>query len=183
MQQVIPALNVDAGIDEILTAGGVDLKEIKSAVWSHWHWDHTGDMSKFPSSTEVVVGPGFKESFMPGYPVNANALTVQADFEGREVREIAFANGFMIGGFQAHDFFGDGSFYLLNVPGHAVGHMSGLARTTEDTFVFMGGDICVSVDDACHVFLRLHDLAFWRSVSTNRIRAYAREPARGDTFR
>lgn len=25
---------------------------------------------------------------------------------------------------------------------HSIGHISALARTTEDTFVFMGGDIC-----------------------------------------
>lgn len=30
----------------------------------------------------------------------------------------------------------------LDVPGHATGHISGFARTTPDTFVFMGGDIC-----------------------------------------
>lgn len=25
-------------------------------------------MSTFPESTELVVGPGFKEAFLPGYP-------------------------------------------------------------------------------------------------------------------
>lgn len=41
------------------------------------------------------------------------------------------------------DFFGDGSFYLLDTPGHCVGHMAGLARTTgDDTFIMMGGDLC-----------------------------------------
>lgn len=64
-----------------------------------------------------------------------------------------------IGGFRGHDYFGDGSFYLLDVPGvrrdifpslrltltswqHAVGHICGFARTTPDTFVFMGADCC-----------------------------------------
>jgi hypothetical protein len=28
------------------------------------------------------------------------------------------------------------------VPGHAIGHMSGLIRTTPETFVFLGGDVC-----------------------------------------
>lgn len=51
---------------------------------------------------------------------------------------------FSIGKFPAFDYFGDGSFYLLNSPGHAVGHLCGLARTTVDppTFVLLGGDIC-----------------------------------------
>ena len=31
---------------------------------SHAHWDHTGDMSKFESKTELVVGPGFKVHFL-----------------------------------------------------------------------------------------------------------------------
>ncbi len=45
--------------------------------------------------------------------------------------------------FPAHDFFGDGSFYLLDTPGHAIGHIGALARTTTnpDTFIFMGGDL------------------------------------------
>ena len=42
------------------------------------------------------------------------------------------------------DFFGDGSFYIIDSPGHTIGHISALARTTTnpDTFIFMGGDLC-----------------------------------------
>jgi hypothetical protein len=71
------------------------------------------------------------------------------DYVGRSrnVQEIEFVPGescLRIGDLAALDFFGDGSFFLLNTPGHAVGHLSGLARTTTnpETFVFMGGDIC-----------------------------------------
>ena len=49
----------------------------------------------------------------------------------------------ILGRCNAVDFFGDGSFYLIDTPGHAVGHMCGLARTTaspEATFIFLGGD-------------------------------------------
>jgi len=51
----------------------------------------------------------------------------------------------MLGRCNAVDCFGDGSFYLLDTPGHAVGHMCGLCRTTtgpgeEPTFMFLGGD-------------------------------------------
>jgi hypothetical protein len=62
---------------------------------------------------------------------------------GREVREMEFdESNFKVGSFPAVDYFGDGSFYLLDSPGHAIGHMCALARTTPDTFVLMGGDIC-----------------------------------------
>lgn len=64
----------------------------------------------------------------------------------RTLREISFEESsvFRIGRFPALDYFGDGSFYLLNTPGHAVGHLCGLARTTQgpDTFILLGGDVC-----------------------------------------
>lgn len=60
----------------------------------------------------------------------------------KEVREISFDPNKKIGKFPYFDFVGDGSFYLFDVPGHAVGHISGLARTTPTTFIFVGGDIC-----------------------------------------
>ncbi|KAJ5874242.1 uncharacterized protein N7529_002672 [Penicillium soppii] len=58
----------------------------------------------------------------------------------RTLPEISCDEG--IGGFKAHDFFGDGSFYILDAPGHAVGHICGLARTSPTTFFFMDGDFC-----------------------------------------
>ena len=69
---------------------------------------------------------------------------LKSDAESRNVREISFDGGLKIGRFNAFDFFGDGSFYLLDAPGHAVGHICGLARTTADppSFVFMGADAC-----------------------------------------
>lgn len=65
----------------------------------------------------------------------------------RQLREISFdepETTYETGSFRAFDFFGDGSFYLLDTPGHAVGHLGGLVRTTRnpDSFIFMGGDLC-----------------------------------------
>lgn len=83
--------------------------------------DHTGDPSLFPKSTSLVVGPGFKSNkqTFPGYPQNPDAITCQDAFEGRELVELDFASGIDIGGFKAVDFFGDGSFYLLQTSGHS----------------------------------------------------------------
>lgn len=177
---------MEKGVAEILEEGGVKPKDIKSIIWrfvglaiklmiqsaefhgSHSHFDHTGDPSTFPSSTELVVGPGFKESIMPGYPAEEDSAIRESYYKGREVREIEFHNaGLYLGHFRAMDYFGDGSFYLLDSPGvckpriscpppffgymsveililwqHAIGHMCGLCRTTTapDTFVFLGGD-------------------------------------------
>ncbi|KAK5128377.1 hypothetical protein LTR85_003045 [Meristemomyces frigidus] len=140
-------INVDKDTATILKENGVDVDggAIDAIIWSHHHWDHVGDASTFPGSTELVIGPGFKEAYMPGYPKREDSTLLETDFEGRNVREVDFtkeAGGLKIGRFNALDYFGDGSFYLLDTPGHSVGHICGLARTSTDpdTFIFMGGD-------------------------------------------
>jgi glyoxylase-like metal-dependent hydrolase (beta-lactamase superfamily II) len=113
----IPGLKIDKSINEVLKEGGVDDTRINGVVWSHWHWDHTGDISLFPTSADLYVGPGFKEAFMPGYPGKKDSPMLESDFKGRNVHEVSFDPSKKIGDFPYFDVFGDGSFYLLDVPG------------------------------------------------------------------
>lgn len=139
-------LGAEKNIADILLENGVDVAkgDIDTVIWSHHHWDHIGDLAgTFPPSTQLLVGPGFKKAHLPGYPANKESPLLQHDFEDRDVREVDIVKegaDLKIGRFNAYDYFGDGSFYLLDTPGHSVGHICGLARTTPDTFVFMGGD-------------------------------------------
>lgn len=141
----------EKNVAEILDAGGtgvgVKSKDIEAVIWSHNHFDHVGDPSTFPPTTDLVVGPGFKAHYWPGYPTNPDGALLDADARGRTFREIVMRRGseaVKIGRFDAVDFFGDGSFYLLDAPGHTVGHLCGFARVTSgpDSFVFMGADAC-----------------------------------------
>ncbi|KAI0425647.1 beta-lactamase-like protein [Xylaria sp. FL1042] len=137
------AMTAEKDVAQILQEDGkIALGEIDSIIWSHWHNDHSGDPSVFPSTVELVVGPGFKEAFLPGYPANPYGVILESDYTGRQLREIDFGDKLQVGEFRAVDFFGDGSFYLLDSPGHAVGHMCALARTTPSTFILMGADGC-----------------------------------------
>lgn len=77
----IPGLNVTKSINEVLREGGEDDSKVAAVVWSHWHWDHTGDMSLFPPSTDLYVGPGFKKAFMPGFPSKQDSPMLESDFE------------------------------------------------------------------------------------------------------
>jgi len=107
--------------------------------------DHTGDLSRFPPTTTLAVGPGLPSAFMLGFPANPDAPFLSSDIHNRHVHEFDFHRegaGLKLGPFNAIDFFADGSFYILDTPGHTTGHICGLARTSTspDTFVFMGGD-------------------------------------------
>ncbi|CEI70884.1 hypothetical protein FVEN_g9736 [Fusarium venenatum] len=139
-------IEVLGNVADILQEHNVPLEDIEAVIWSHWHWDHIGDPSTFPQRTDLVVGPGFKKAMLPGAPANPESPIQEKDYADRHLREISFEgpNSLKIGQFPAFDYFGDGSFYLLDSPGHAVGHLCGLARTTTDpdTFVLMGGDVC-----------------------------------------
>ena len=147
VQSVGGAINITADVPDILNAASVPLSSIDFAIWSHHHPDHTGDLSLFPTSTSLVVGPGFKtrpETY-PGQPVGPNAETLHEAFEGRELIELDFsrssgASTLKVGGLRAIDWFDDGSFYLLEAPGHTADHIMALARTSADKFVLLAGD-------------------------------------------
>ncbi|EPT05047.1 hypothetical protein FOMPIDRAFT_1045711 [Fomitopsis schrenkii] len=131
-------------VAETLVQHGIDLKSISAVIWGHGHIDHVGNPSTFPPTTSLVVGAGAQAAFRPGYPLNPDAMLPESDFLGREVIEIPFSTDApVVAGLRSYDYFGDGSFYLLEAPGHCVGHMLGLARTSSSpdvTWLLMGGD-------------------------------------------
>lgn len=147
---VTPGTDVSTMLDEAADSGQTNVRstDIAAVIWSHNHFDHIGDVTRFPKSTALVVGPGVRAVTWPGWPTRADAIVLDADIDGRELVEIAFDTGLKIGRFDSFDYFGDGSFYLLDAPGHAVGHLCALARTTAaheeggSSFVFMGADAC-----------------------------------------
>ncbi|RAK90825.1 metallo-beta-lactamase superfamily protein [Aspergillus costaricaensis CBS 115574] len=130
-------------VSDLLVENSIPLEEINAIIWSHYHFDHIGDPSLFPSTTDLVVGPTFISRFAPGYPEKPDAPVRSSDWRGRSLREMDFdqhPGKVTIGRFKAIDWFGDGSFYLLHTPGHTPEHMCGLARVQSDSFILMGAD-------------------------------------------
>lgn len=113
---------------------------------SHLHWDHTGDPEPF-TSAEIVVGAAARPLLEDAYPHNPKS-SYMALPEGRRVRYLDFTKDEALlpapfASFErAVDFYGDGSFYLLDAPGHMPGHLAGAARIGANTFTLLAGDLC-----------------------------------------
>ena len=92
--------DIKKNVAEILQENGVKTSEIQGIFWrrvgprypagtgeiltrrhSHWHFDHRGDPSTFPPTTSLIVGPGFKENFMPGFPQNSKSPVLESDYK------------------------------------------------------------------------------------------------------
>ncbi|KAF8216934.1 beta-lactamase-like protein, partial [Mycena galopus ATCC 62051] len=125
-------------ITELLQEGGINLTSIDTVIWSHSHFDHIGDMSKFPNTTGLVIGSATDTSTYPAFP---NASLQTSDFAGHNITKLDFTTAKLtFSGLKAIDYFGDGSLYLLDTPGHQLGHLTALARVTPTSFVVLGGD-------------------------------------------
>ena len=142
-------LGVEKNVSEILEEDpgglGIVTRIVEATFLSEHHFDHTRDPSAFPKSTELVVAPAFEDQYWPGYPTKSDSQLLHIDAEKRNFCRsdiVKEGKGLKIGRSHAFDYSGDGSFYLLDSPGHAVGHMCGLARVTSspDSFIFFGGD-------------------------------------------
>ena len=103
-------VDVKKEVQEILQENGVRPDDIEGIIWSHYHWDHIGNPSKFGKDTTLIVGPGFTKAFMPGYPTNPYSAILETDYQGRKLFEISFSEGITIGRFDTFDYFDDGPF-------------------------------------------------------------------------
>jgi N-acyl homoserine lactone hydrolase len=106
--------------------------QVKFVGISHYHGDHTGQVSSFPKAT-LLIGKG-----------DWDILSNPAPAAG--VNATNFAS-WMSGGGKVEplpgdkDVFGDGSVIVLNTPGHTPGHHSVLVRLKETGTVLITGDL------------------------------------------
>jgi glyoxylase-like metal-dependent hydrolase (beta-lactamase superfamily II) len=120
-------------------------------------WDHVGTPEDFTSS-QFVVGSGtihlLENGAPPHYPVeifdpdllprdrtkelpptSSTSTTANASQTTHTWSSLAtFPN--------AIDFFGDGSLYVIDTPGHLFGHVNLLARLGPNKWAYLGGDCC-----------------------------------------
>lgn len=105
----------NAGVAEILNVNNIPLDSISGLVIGHVHSDHIGNLADFPNTVSMLVGP---ES--PLGDELAEEMDVPIDIiTSRKVRQLNRESDKWqdIGTFRGFDYFGDGSFWVLDVPG------------------------------------------------------------------
>ena len=134
-------VHVQQDVAESLQIGGTSPSDITYVCLSHAHWDHTGNTHPFTKAT-FVVGSACKIFFNPGYPQDPNGRFASDLLPEGRTRFLDTSNWEPIGPFpRAFDFYGDGSLYIIDAPGHLSGHINILARTSSDgAWIYLAGD-------------------------------------------
>ncbi|KAJ7112808.1 Metallo-hydrolase/oxidoreductase, partial [Mycena crocata] len=134
---------VPQSVEESCKKGGLSPAEIEAVVISHLHFDHIGDCTPFSKARFFLGGEG-KASLDDGYPGNPKAHYLTASTPADRT---TFLNSedfnTSVGPFpHAVDYFGDGSVYIIDTPGHCAGHITVLARSSSDgSWMYLGGDV------------------------------------------
>ncbi|KIK48205.1 hypothetical protein CY34DRAFT_735072 [Suillus luteus UH-Slu-Lm8-n1] len=133
---------VNQTVAESLIKGGISPDQVETVIISHLHWDHIGDHEPFTNAT-FVVGEGCRELLTSGYPMNPESLFSSTALPHERTKFLPLSDfSLPIGPFPlALDYFGDGSMYVVDAPGHIKGHINILARTSSDgAWILLGGD-------------------------------------------
>lgn len=126
-------------IKNILADNNVSLRGV---FLSHLHYDHTAGMLDITDISECFVGAG--ESYNAFKPLYYGNWLKHVDV----LNEIDFSKSNPLGPFKkAVDFFGDGSFILIQMPGHTAGHIGFLINSLEETALIVGDAMPVSTQE------------------------------------
>ncbi|KAF2682349.1 Metallo-hydrolase/oxidoreductase [Lentithecium fluviatile CBS 122367] len=131
-----------------LNERSVTAHQIDTVLFSHAHWDHCRPIRDvFPNAT-ALFGPGTKEGCSPGHMANPDVQWDGRFFDperATERWEELHGPWVPFGPFEkALDYFGDGSFWIMQAPGHMAGNLCAAARLRSGEWVLLGSDCCHS---------------------------------------
>ena len=133
---------VPQDVQDSLRKGGLAPTDITHVCISHIHIDHVGNPVPYANAT-YLVGAGARALPDPSTGhTQASSNALFAALPQDRVRYLDPATWPPLGPFpHALDFYGDGSLYVVDAPGHLPGHVNVLARTSADGgWVYLAGD-------------------------------------------
>ncbi|GAA5822230.1 hypothetical protein JCM3770_005858 [Rhodotorula araucariae] len=123
-------VHIEADLVDVLAGKGIQPADVSTVVLSHHHFDHIGDAGQFPAS-QILVGPDTRHRIRA---LDAHAHVAEVSWEAASGPVATFERSF--------DVWGDGSFVLVDAPGHTSGHLGALIRTGENEYVLAAADCC-----------------------------------------
>lgn len=135
-----PEVAAEDDIAARLAADDVDPRSITHVVLSHLHPDHVGGVRRFPDAVFVLTegqertlaAPRLRDGVLVGlfpdwFPKAHRSVIAEEAFRPTEVGGVTM---------RAADLLGDGSFLIVDLPGHADGHVGALVENR----VLLAGD-------------------------------------------
>ncbi|KDQ62401.1 hypothetical protein JAAARDRAFT_30309 [Jaapia argillacea MUCL 33604] len=134
-------VRISQDVVQSLEKGGLLPSQITDICLTHVHWDHVGDPNPFTNAT-FLVGEESRSLFDPGYPADPKSAFAADLLPLDRTKFLSKETWAPLGPFpHALDFFGDGSLYIVDAPGHLPGHVNILARTSSDGgWIYLAGD-------------------------------------------
>jgi N-acyl homoserine lactone hydrolase len=163
------------GVPAQLREKGIPPGDVRVVIMTHLHSDHASAISEFPQATFVVSKPEWEAAVdqgqLHGY------VTRQFD-HGFDYRLLDFEgpDASSFSGFgRSFDLFGDGSVRTVFTPGHTLGHMSVVLRTSGREVLVAGDAIYLRETlEHSHLPYRIEDEHLFRR-SLREIQQYRRE--------
>jgi len=103
-----------------LGQSGVELSRLKAIILTHLHPDHIGGLRDFPK-LPVIVSEQAAQQLKQGSLLLFRHL-LPRDIQSR-LQSVVLKEMSPLEGFTGTDLFKDGSLWLIDLPGHAAGHM------------------------------------------------------------
>ncbi|KAF7422570.1 hypothetical protein PC9H_010726 [Pleurotus ostreatus] len=134
-------IDVPQDIIDSLAKGNLSPRDIEAVLFSHIHWDHTGDPSAFTKAT-FLLGDETETLLRTGYPIDQESMYAHDLLPPHRTQLLKTDTWTPVGPFpRAFDYWGDGSLYIVDAPGHLPGHLNVLARTSVDgAWIYLAAD-------------------------------------------
>ncbi|KAI4953542.1 hypothetical protein J4E91_002389 [Alternaria rosae] len=127
-----------------LAQRGVAAEDVDTVLFSHAHWDHSRPICDLFPNAKAYFGPGTRAACQPGHMKDPSLQWDGRFFDPENSTEKwDELSGVWkpFGPFErALDYFGDGSFWILDAPGHMPGNLAAAARLQDGEWVILGSD-------------------------------------------